>query len=181
MSYPYFVYASFTDYVGNWIQQGGGVKVEGSMMGCGLNVLSCLGYIDRNELPRLIREQDSRETIFQPTRGMDMSSIIGILAPTTSFYPYFIPFEDEDNIEVIIYDIEDALKRPRAERYRYIIVKLHIYEELGHTILVVYDSLLDNLATFDPQKCTPVSTTLRKFTRFMDYLSYSSFKGYIPD
>lgn len=106
-----------------------------------------------------------------------MPTIIGILAPTTSFYPYFIPFEDEDIIEETIYDIEDALKRPRAERYRYIIVKLHIYEELGHTILVVYDSLLDNLATFDPQKCTPVNTTLRKFSRFMDYLSYSSFKG----
>lgn len=56
MSDPYFVYASFTDYVGNWIQQGGGVNVDNSMMGCGLNVLSCLGYIDRNELPRLIRE-----------------------------------------------------------------------------------------------------------------------------
>lgn len=50
-----FIIASNSNLVNEWIAKGGGVMLPPSPMGCGLNVMSCLGFLNRDELPTLIK------------------------------------------------------------------------------------------------------------------------------
>ncbi|MGA1048632.1 MAG: leucine-rich repeat domain-containing protein, partial [Minisyncoccia bacterium] len=133
---PYYIYPSSADRMVSWIEQGGGVKIPNSFMGCGLNVLSCLGFIDRSNLAHLIMEQDSTDKGIVKS-GMRLSTIIDMtIHEPSSFYRFFIPFgeDKEETVRFALNEIAKSLKLPGEGPYRYMIVKLVISKNtaLGH-------------------------------------------------
>ena len=190
MAYTSLVITSNSNLVNDWIAKGGGVMLPPSPMGCGLNVMSCLGFLNRDELATLINRQ-ARES----PNGYMMSGMNQLVMSTNSrlrINQQYISFEQgnrSDQVKQILDYLKSQITGYNGSgQFRFILVKLILDtpSELGHTMIIAYDTNNSQLITFDPQLCCPISrpgrridTKIRSFDDFYNYLSKpdSPYKG----
>ena len=185
-----FIIASNSNLVNEWIAKGGGVMLPPSPMGCGLNVMSCLGFLNRDELPTLINQQARVSPNGFMMSGMNRLVMSTIYTPTIN--TQYLSFEQgnrSDQVKQILDILRNQITGYNgSEQYRMLVVKLILdtHSELGHTMLIAYDTNSRQLITFDPQLCCPtnrpgrtIDTKIRRFDDFYNYLSKpnSPYKG----
>ena len=205
MSNPYIpvIFSRTNDLIDNWRRLGGGVMIRGSSMGCGLNVMSFLGYIQRDSLVDLITTQERNERVRSDwdddLEGMSISTPIGMslynmaelinVDLTTSVgqaveYQIFTSLWEsletkEDRIDELLNYIQYNLIHSASQYpFKFLIIKMILNKDnnFGHTIIIAYNSILRQMVTFDPQRDSIGSgrNTLRQFSDFKGYLMGST-------
>ena len=171
------------DLIRNWLVEGGGIILPHTGMGCGINVMSFLGYIPRDRvLEEIVNQERTKPS------GLMMGEMIETIRTeeksVNTYNDAVFEFPDDTEpgtdeqrkimIDKIINFIESQLKehgQNNDKRYHYIIFKMMLgISGLGHTIIIAYDNVDKHLVSFDPQKSTLAKSTVRPLEFIKEFL-----------
>jgi hypothetical protein len=174
-----FIVTSEKDVWKEWRAENYPMTIYDSPMGCGYNVLVMLQLMDRSTAFNLMLDTMNRETGLPL---IDISKIItnNISNNTNNFFkiikkldlyvkPYiFTTISPNDAIDDIKRELDGAIiKNTFLTRFEfnYVIIKLMITEQLGHTIVISYNKSTNVCHILDPQRMK-----MYEMTKFREYM-----------